>query len=99
MTTLRDLSLILLAGEAFVMTLVLLVLLGGAVYGLWWLQRHENLPSWLKLAQAYLALGQAYVELAVRVVIRPILLVHSILATVCGWLGAVVRFAKLGGDR
>lgn len=91
MTTLRDLSLILLAGGAFVLALVPLALLGGAVYGMWYLQRHENLPSWLRLAQAYLALGRAYVELAMRAVIRPILLVHSILATVQGWLGAIVK--------
>jgi hypothetical protein len=94
MATLRDLSLILLAAEAFVLALVPLVLLGGLVYGLWWLHRHENLPSWLRLAQAYLALGRAYVELAMRAVIRPILLVHSILGTVQGWLGAVAEFAK-----
>ena len=91
MTTLRDLSLILLASGAFVLALVPLALLGGAVYGMWYLQRHENLPSWLRLAQAYLALGRAYVELAMRAVIRPILLVHSILATVQGWLGAIVK--------
>jgi hypothetical protein len=91
---LRDLSLILLAGEAFVMALVPLALLGGLVYSLWWLQRHENLPSWLRLAQAYLALGRAYVELAMRAVVRPILLVHSILATAQRWLDAIAMYAK-----
>ncbi|RLC61017.1 MAG: hypothetical protein DRI80_09755 [Chloroflexota bacterium] len=96
MTLLRDLSLILLAGEVFIMALVSLALLGGAVYGLWYLQRHENLPSWLRLAQAYLALGRAYVELAMQAVVRPILLLHSILATVRGWLGAII---KQGGGR
>lgn len=96
MTSLRDLSLILLAVEALVLALVPLALLGGAVYGLWRLQRHENLPCWLKMAQEYLALGRAYVELAMRAVVRPILLAHSILATVQGWLGALV---KPGGDR
>jgi len=91
MSLLRDFSLILLAGGAFVLALVPLALLGGAVYGMWYLQRHENLPSWLKLAQAYLALGRAYVELAMRAIVRPILLVHSILATVQGWLGAIAK--------
>ena len=91
MGTLYDFSLILLAGEAFVMALVPLALLGGAVYGLWYLQRHENLPSWLRLAQAYLALVRAYIELAMRVVIRPILVIHSILATVRGWLDAIIK--------
>ena len=96
MTLLRDLSLIFLAIEAFVMALVPLMLFGGLVYGLWWLQRHENLPSWLKVAQAYLALGHAYVELAMRAIVRPILLVHSALATVQGWLGATTKFVKGG---
>jgi hypothetical protein len=94
MNLLRDFSLILLAAEAFVLALVPLMLLGGLVYGLWWLQRHENLPSWLKLAQAYLALGRAYVELAMRAVVGPIMLAHSILATVQRWLGAIVEFIK-----
>lgn len=96
MSPLRDLSLILLAIEAFVLALVLLMLFGGLVYGLWWLQRHENLPTWLKVAQAYLALGRAYAELAMRAVVRPIFWVHSALATVRGWLDAI---AKLGGNR
>lgn len=96
MSLLSDLSLILLAVEAFAMALVPLTLFGGAVYGMWYLQRHENLPSWLRLAQAYLALGRAYVELAMRAVVRPILLLHSILATVRGWLGAII---KQGGGR
>ena len=94
MGLLRDLSLILLAVEAFAIGLALLALLGGAVYGLLQLQRHENLPSWLRVAQAYMALGRAYVELAMRTVIRPILLVHSVLATVQGWLGAIAKFTK-----
>jgi hypothetical protein len=96
MSWLRDLSLIVLAVEAFFLALVPLLLLGGLVYGMWWLQRHENLPTWLQLAQAYLALARAYVELAMRTVIRPILWVHSVLATVQGWLGAI---AKLGGKK
>lgn len=96
MTILRDISLILLAVEAFVLTTVPLVLFGGLVYGLWWLQRHDNLPSWLGLARAYLALGRAYVELAMAAVVRPLLLVHSILSAVLGWLGALV---KSGGRR
>ena len=94
MPTLRDLSLILLAVAAIVMALVPLALLGGLVYGLWWLHRHENLPSWLQLAQAYLSLVQAYVELAMRTVIRPFLLIHSFLATVQGWLGAFAMLVR-----
>jgi hypothetical protein len=95
MTVLRDFALILLTAEAFVLALVPLVLLGGLVYGSWWLRRHENLPSWLRLAQSYVALGQAYVELAMAAIVRPILLVNSILATVRRWVGAS---AEVGGS-
>jgi hypothetical protein len=94
MNWLRDFAVILLAIEIFVIALVPLMLFGGLVYGLWWLQRHENLPSWLRLAQAYLSLGQAYVELAMLTVIRPILRIHATLATVRSWLGGIVGFAR-----
>lgn len=94
MALLRDVSLILLAAEALFLALVPLVLLGGLIYGLWWLQRHENLPSWLRLARAYVALARAYVEGAMRAVVRPILLIHSILATIQNWLSAISMFMK-----
>ena len=89
MPIVRDLSLILLAGAGFVVALVPLILLGGLVYGAWWLQRHENLPSWLKVAQAYVDLGRAYVELAMKVVVRPLFLVHSAMETVQTWVGSI----------
>ena len=98
MNWIRDFALILLAAEAFVMALMPLVLFGGLVYGLWWLQRHENLPSWLRVAQAYLALGRSYVELAMRIVVRPILQVHAALATAQGWFEGIAKLAK-GGNR
>lgn len=94
MTVLRDLSLILLAVEAFILALMPLVLLGGLVYGLWWLRRHENLPSWLKTVQAYLELGRAYVELVMALVVRPILFIGSVLATVQRWLASIAMLAE-----
>ena len=94
MNWIRDLSLILLAVEAFVVALIPLVLFGGLVYGLWWLQRRENLPSWLRVAQAYLALGRGYVALAMRAVVKPILLIHSVVATVQSWLNAIGKLVK-----
>ena len=94
MSWIRDLSLILLAIEAFFVALVPLVLFGGLAYGLWWLQRHENLPTWLGVAQAYVSLVQAYVELAMRIVARPILRVHAILATVQCLFGGIAKLAK-----
>jgi hypothetical protein len=87
MAVLRDLSIILIAIEAFVIALMPLVVLGALIYGLGWLQRHENLPHWLKMARAYESLGQAYVELAAAYVVRPFLFVHSVLAMVQRWLG------------
>ncbi|HET91031.1 MAG TPA: hypothetical protein ENN99_09890 [Chloroflexi bacterium] len=98
MTVLSNLSLILLAVEAFVVALIPLVLCGGLVYGLWWLQRHENLPTWLQLARAYLSLALAYVEMGMALVARPILSVHSNLATAQGWLGAMSQWMK-GDDK
>ena len=95
MAVLRDLSIILIAVEAFLIALMPVVVFGALVYGLWWLQRHKNLPSWLKLAQAYTSLGQAYVELAMAAIARPFLFVHSVLAMVQRWLGINV---KTGGD-
>ena len=87
MNTLRDLALIVLAAEAFIAALVPLALAGGLVYGMWWLMRPDHLPAWMRLAQAYLALGLAYVELAASMLARPVFAVHSALATVRGWLG------------
>jgi len=92
----RDISLILLAVEAFVLALVPLALFGGLAYGLWWLRRHDHLPGWLKLAQAYLEVGRAYVELAMAVIVRPVFLVHTILSTVQGWFGVLER--RSGGS-
>lgn len=96
MATLRDLSIILLAGEVFLMVLIPLALLGASVYGLWRLRQHQNLPSWLRLTQAYLATGRAYVESAMGAVVKPVFWVHSVLATVQQWLRAI---STLGGER
>jgi hypothetical protein len=96
MSIVRDISLILLAIEAFVLALVPLILFGGLAYGLWWLRRHERLPSWLKLAQAYLDLGRAYVELAMAAVVRPVFMIHSALSTIQGWFRALEK--RSGGS-
>ena len=96
MNWMRDVALILLAVELFVIALIPTLLCGGLVYGLWWLRRHDNMPRWLKLAQAYLALVQAYVELALGLLVRPILALNSALATAQSWLSVI---AKPGGER
>lgn len=97
MTWARDLALILLAAEAFLVALLPLVLCGGLVYGLGQLLRHDRLPSWLGLLKAYLALGQAYIELGMATLVRPILALHSAVARFRGWVTIIARL--LGGDR
>lgn len=96
MAIIRDLALILLAIEAFIVALLPLALVGGLVYGVGWLLRRDRLPAWLQVAQAYLALGRAYVELAMAAIVKPILVVHSLLACIQHWLGAIV---KMGGEQ
>jgi hypothetical protein len=95
MAVLRDLSIILVAVEIFVVGLMPVVLLGALIYGTGWLRRHENLPSWLKIAQAYVALGQGYVQLAMAAIARPFIVVNGALATVREW---VTGIANSGGD-
>ncbi len=95
MNVLRDLSVILLTIEAFVLALIPLALFGGLVYVMWNLLRHDNLPTWLRLARKYLNLGLSSVESAMGVIVKPILVVHSVLATVQTWLSALT---KRGGN-
>ncbi len=94
MNWIRNLALILLAAEAFIAALVPLALFGGLVYGMWWLQRHENLPTWLQLIRAYLSLAQSYVELAMQMIIKPVVQVNAILATIQGWLDGIAKLVK-----
>jgi hypothetical protein len=99
MSWLRDLAVILLVAEAFVAALAPLVLCGAVVYGLWRLQRHENLPTWLRIGQAYLALALAYIELAMQMILRPVFAVHSAVAQVQGCLNAAAGLRRSGGDK
>ncbi len=94
MNWIRNLALILLAAEAFIAALVPLALFGGLVYGMWWLQRHENLPTWLQLIRVYLSSAQSYVELAMQMIIKPVVQVNAILPTIQGWLDGIAKLAK-----
>ncbi len=96
MAIVRDLAIILLAIEAFVVALIPLALVGALVYGTGWLLRRDHLPAWLKVMQAYVALGRAYVALAMAAIVKPILVIHSILAFIQNWLNAIV---KTGGEQ
>lgn len=89
MNVLRDISVILLAAEAFVFTLIPLAVFGGLVYGVWRLRRHGNLPTWLRRVRGYVTLGLSYVELAMDVVARPVVVAHKAAATLEGWMRAL----------
>ena len=95
MNVLRDLSVILLAAEAFVLILIPLALFGGLVYGVWRLLRHGNLPTWLRMAREYLMMGLSYVEMAMGAVTKPVFAVHGAFATVKAWIrGITAREVK-----
>jgi hypothetical protein len=89
MNVLRDLSVILLAAEAFILVLIPLALFGGLVYGLWMLLKHRNLPTWLQMAREYVMTGLSYVELAMEAVTKPVFAVHAGFATVGAWIHAI----------
>lgn len=91
MNVLRDAAMILLAAEAFFCALIPLAVSGGVVYGVWWLRRHRNLPTWLRTGREYVILGLSYVELAMDVVTKPIFAVSRVLATVRGWVRVLTR--------
>lgn len=96
MPIIRDIALILLAAEAFVLGLLPLTILGALIYGLTWVRRHENLPGWLRSAQVYLGIAGSYADAVCAAIVRPVLLIHAVLARVSSWLRAI---AEAGGDR
>jgi hypothetical protein len=71
-----------------------LALTGALVYAMARLMRHENLPSWLGLANAYVRLGQAYVELAMASLVRPLLRAGAARASLRGWGAAALNMLK-----
>jgi hypothetical protein len=90
MHVIRDLSVILLAAQVFVLTLIPLALFGGLVYGVWRLLQHGNLPTWLRIARSYLMTGLSYVELAMKAVTKPVFAVQSASATAEAWIRALM---------
>lgn len=95
MTVLRDMAIMLLIAEMAVFALAPLVVLGGLIYGMGWLQKHDNLPTWLQVIRAYVDLVVSYVELAMGIVAKPVLLVKGVSAAVQEWLEKIVPH---GGD-
>jgi len=89
MHVLRDISVILLVAEAFLFAMIPLALFGALVYGVWWLRRHQNLPTWLRLAQHYLGQGLSYVELVMSWIAKPVFATHTAFAHLTGSVRAV----------
>ena len=96
MAILRDLSVIFLSSGLFLATLVPLVVLGALIYGLGWLMRRDHLPAWIKVAQAYLALGRAYIERAMAAVVQPVIAVSGLFTRIGSILTGI---GKVGGDQ
>lgn len=90
----RDVSVILLAIEVFIMGLIPLAILGALVYGVWRLRRHQNLPTWLRTARSYLMVGKHYVERAMGIAARPVLVGHSASAGLRAWVRALGGSAR-----
>ncbi len=89
MNVLRDISVILLAAEVFLLSLIPLALVGAVVYGVWWLRRHRNMPSWLGAARTHFGLGLSYVEMAMDALAKPVIVAHKAAAAVEGWSRAL----------
>jgi hypothetical protein len=89
MNVLRDISVILLAAEAFIFALIPLALFGALVYGVWRLRQHRNMPTWLGDIRRYVMLGLSTVEQAMDAAAKPVIAVHAAFATVEGWLDAL----------
>jgi len=89
MNVLRDISVILLAAEAFIFALIPLALFGALVYGVWRLRRHRNLPTWLRRGRDYVTLGLTYIEKALGMLTKPVIVAHTAFAIMGAWIGAV----------
>lgn len=75
MGTARDIALIFLTLQGFVMALVPLALIGGLAYGVYRLRLLAE--EYLKLAHGYVQLAQDYVEKACAAVANPLIQVHA----------------------
>lgn len=85
MNVLRDASVILLAAQVFLFSLIPLVIFGALVYGIWRLRRHRNLPTWLRRTHVHFDLGLSYVDLAMRRITWPIVWAHRTRASLRAW--------------
>jgi len=92
MAALRDVSVILLAIESFVLLLIPAIILGASVYGVHWLRR--KLPPLFAQTKKYLALIQLYVSRASAAMVAPIIRTHAVSAQWGAWWNALAGFVK-----
>jgi hypothetical protein len=92
MAALRDISVILLAIEAFVSLLIPAIIIGAGVYGVRWLRR--KLPPLFAQARKYLALIQLYVNRVCAAVVAPLIAASALVAQLSAWRNTLARFVK-----
>jgi hypothetical protein len=92
MAALRDVSLILLAIESFVLLLIPAAIIGACVYGVHWLRR--KLPPLFAQARKYLALIQLYVNRACAAMVAPLIAAYALAAQWSAWWNALAGFVK-----
>ena len=92
MAALRDVSMILLAIESFVLLLIPAAIIGACVYGVHWLRR-KLLPLFAQVKK-YLALIQLYVNRASAAMVAPIIRTHSVVAQWGAWWNTLAGFVK-----
>ena len=83
MAALRDVSVILLTIESFVLLLIPAAIIAATWYGVRWLRR--KLPPLFAQAQKYLVLVQLYVSRASAARVAPIIRPHAVAAQWGAW--------------
>ena len=92
MAALRDVSVILLSIEAFVLLLIPAIILAACVYGVHSLRR--KLPPLFAQARKYLALIQLYVNRVTAAAAAPIIKTHAVAAQWGAWWDTLTGFVK-----
>jgi len=92
MAALRDVSVILLAIESFILLLIPAIILGACVYGVRWLR--YKLPPLFAQVRKYLALAQLYVNRASAATAAPIIKTRAVAAQWGAWWDTLAGFVK-----
>ena len=92
MAALRDVSVILLAIESFILLLIPAAILAACVYGVHWLRR--KLSPVFAQVHKYLALIQLYVSRVSAAAVAPIIKTRAVAAQWGAWWNTLARFVK-----